>query len=142
MRRHAAVAPLLLLVAGCGGELSKNELVVKGDTICKRVNARIAKQPDPKSASDLKRLAQRTVKIYDPAIDDMEALDPPSALESDFKKFVASLKRLRDLTTQIGDAGGKGDTAKIKKVSADAQTVQQEYRRLTGKIGFKECGGV
>jgi hypothetical protein len=142
MRRHAAVAPLLLLVAGCGGELSKNELVAKGDAICKRVNVRIAKQPDPQSATELKRLAQRTVKIYVPAIDDMEALDPPSALESDFKKFVASLKRLRDLTKQIGNAAGKGDTAKIKTASADAPKVQQEYRRLTGKIGFKECGGV
>jgi hypothetical protein len=142
MRRHAAVAPLLLLVAGCGGGLSKDELVAKGDAICKRVNARIAKQPDPQSAADLKRLAQRTTKIYDPAIDDMEALDPPSELESDFKKFVASLRRLRDLTKRIGDAAGKGDTATIKQVSTDAQKVQQEYRRLTGKIGFKECGGV
>ena len=141
MRRHAAVAPLLLVVAGCGGGLSKGEFVAKGDAICKRVNARIAKQPDPQSASDLKGLAQRTSKIYDPAIDDMEALDPPSELESDFKKFVASLKRQRDLTEQIGDAAGAGDTAKIQKAGADAQKVQQEYRRLTGRIGFKECGG-
>ena len=141
MRRHAAVAPLLLVVAGCGGGLSKDEFVAKGDAICKRVNARIAKQPDPQSASDLKGLAQRTSKIYDPAIDDMEALDPPSELESDFKKFVASLKRQRDLTEQIGDAAGAGDTAKIQKAGADAQKVQQDYRRLTGKIGFKECGG-
>jgi hypothetical protein len=142
MRRHATVAPLLLVVAGCGGGLSKDELVAKGDAICKRVNAQIAKQPDPQSASDLKRLAQRTTKIYDPAIDDMEALDPPSEIESDFKKFVASLRRLRDFTERIGDAAGEGDTAKIKQVSTDAQKVQQEYRRLTGKIGFKECGGV
>ena len=142
MRAHAAVALLIVPLAACGGGLSKSELVAKGDAICKRVNARIAKQPDPQSAADLKRLAQRTIKVYDPAIDDMKALDPPSELESDFKKFVASLRRLRDLTKRIGDAAGEGDTAKIKHVSTDAQKVQQEYRRLTGKIGFKECGGV
>ena len=67
----------------------------------------------------------------------MEALEPPSELESDFKKFVASLKRQRNLTKKIGDAAGAGDTAKIQKVGADAQKAQQEYRRLTGKIGFK-----
>jgi hypothetical protein len=71
----------------------------------------------------------------------MEALDRPSELESHFKKFVASLKRQRDLTEQIGDAAGARDTAKIQKAGADAQKVQQEYRRLTGEIGFKECGG-
>jgi hypothetical protein len=141
MRRHAAVALLLLLVAGCGGGLSKDELVAKGDAICKRVNTRMAKEPDPQSAGDLERLAKRTVQISDPAIDDMEALEPPSELEADFKQFVASLKRQRDLTKQIGAAAGAGDTAKIQKVSADAQKAEQEYRRLTGKIGFKECGG-
>ena len=141
MHSHAAVAVLVVLVAGCGGGLSKDELVAKGDTICKRVNTRMAKEPDPQSATDLERLAKRTVQISDPAIADMKALDPPSELESDFKKFVASLKRQRDLTKEIGDAAAAGDTARIQKVSAGAQKDENEYRRLAGKIGFKECGG-
>ncbi len=141
MRTHAAVALLLLLVAGCGGGLSKDELVAKGDAICKRVNTRMAKEPDPKSAADLQRLAKRTVAISDPAIKDMEALEPPSELESDFENFLASLKRQRNLTQKIGEAAAEGDTAKIQQIGADAQSAQEEYRRLTGKIGFKQCGG-
>ncbi len=140
MRKHAAVAVLLLLVAGCGG-LSKDELVAKGDAICKRVNTRMAKEPDPQSAGDLARLAKRTVALSDPAIADMKALQPPGELESDFKKFVASLKRQRDLTKEIGDAAAASDSAKIQKVTADAQKAEREYRRLSGKIGFKDCGG-
>ena len=141
MRTHAAAALLLLLVVGCGGGLSKQELVAKGDAICKRINTQMAKEPDPKTTEDLQRLANRTVELSDPAIDDMEALEPPSDLEADFKKFVASLKRQRDLTKQIGDAAGNDDTAKVQEIGADAQKAQDEYRRLTGKIGFKECGG-
>jgi hypothetical protein len=141
MRRHAAVAVLLLLVTGCGGGLSKSELVAKGDAICKRINTRMAKEPDPKTTQDLQRLANRTVELSDPAIADMGKLEPPSDLESDFQKFVASLKRQRDLTKQIGAAAGKDDTAKIQEIGAEAQKAQDEYRRLTGKIGFKECGG-
>ena len=141
MRTHAAVSLLLLLVAGCGGGLSKDELVAKGDAICKRVNTRMAKEPDPKSAADLERLAKRTVAISDPAIKDMEALEPPSELESDFENFLASLKRQRNLTKKIGEAAGEGDTAKVQQLGADAQSAQEEYRRLTGKIGFKQCGG-
>ena len=141
MRRHAAVALLPLLVAGCGGGLSKEELVAKGDAICKRVNTRMAKEPDPKSAADLERLAKRTVEISDPAIKDMEKLEPPSELESDFENFLASLKRQRNLTKKIGEAAAEGDTAQIQQIGADAQSAQQEYRRLTGKIGFKQCGG-
>ena len=140
MRKHAAAAVLLLLVAGCGG-LSKDELVAKGDTICKRVNTHMAKEPEPQSARDLERLAKRTVALSDPAIADMEALDPPGELQSDFKKFVASLKRQRDLTKKIGDAAGKDDTAEVQTLGGQAQKAQDEYRRLTGKIGFKECGG-
>jgi hypothetical protein len=144
MRTHAAAALLLsvlLLVAGCGGGLSKKELVAKADAICTRVNKQVAKEPDPKTTKDLERLAKRTVEISDPALDDMDALKPPSDLESDFKKFVAILRKQRDLTKEIGAAAGKGDTAAIQKVGAKAQKAQDEYRRLTGKIGFKECGG-
>ena len=141
MRARAAAGLLLVLVVGCGGGLSKQELVAKGDAICKRVNAQMAKEPDPQTAADLQRLADRTVEISDPAVDDMEALEPPGDLEDDFKKFVGSLKRQRDLTKKIGAAAGKGDTAEVQKVGADAQEAQDEYRRLTGKIGFKECGG-
>jgi hypothetical protein len=141
MRARAAAALLLLFIAACGGGLSKGELVAKGDAICARINKQIAKEPDPKTAKDLERLANRTVELSDPAIEDMEALEPPSELEADFEKFVASLKRQRDLTKKIGAAAGEGDTAKVQEIGADAQKAQDEYRRLTGKIGFKECGG-
>ena len=142
MRAHAAVVALLVLpLAACGGGLSKRDLVAKGDAICKRVNVQIAKEPVPKDAAGLKRLAEKTVVISDPAIKDMEALEPPDELKADFGKFVASLKQQRDLTKQIGVAAGAGDTAKIQQVGTDAQKAQAEYRRLSHKIGFKECGG-
>jgi hypothetical protein len=142
MRARAAVTLLVFMpLAGCGGGLSEDELVSKGDAICKRVNDEIAKQPDPQTAEDLKGLADKTVQISDPAIKDMEELEPPGELEKDFDAFVASLKKQRDLTKEIGDAAAAGDTAKIQQVGADAQKAQQEYRRLAGEIGFKECGG-
>ena len=142
MRAHAAVAVLLVLpLAACGGGLSQAELVKQGDVICKRVNDKVAKQQEPTTAADLAALAKQTVKISDPAIDDMEALEPPDELEKDFDAFVASLKKQRDLTKQIGDAAGKGDTVKIQQIANEAQQAQAEYQKLADKIGFKECGG-
>jgi hypothetical protein len=142
MRAHAAVVALLVLpLAACGGGLSKGELVAKGDAICKRVNAQIAKEPEPKDAAGLQKLAEKTVAISNPAIEDMEALEPPDELADDFKKFVALLEQQRDLTKQIGDAAGKDDTTKIQQVGTEAQKAQTEYRKLSDKIGFKECGG-
>ena len=142
MRAHATAAALIAVpIAACGGGLSKSELVANGDAICKRVNARMAKEPEPKSAADLEALAERTVEISDPAIDDMAALEPPGELEQDFDEFVASLREQRDLTKQIGAAAGAGDTAKLEEVGAAAQKAQAEYRKLSVKIGFKECGG-
>ena len=127
MRSHAAVAALVVLpLAACGGGLSRAELVKQGDAICKRVNDKVAKQ---------------TVKLSDPAIDDMEALEPPDDLEKTFDAFVASLKQQRDLTKQIGDAAGKGDTVKIQQIANEAQKAQAKYQQLADKIGFKECGG-
>jgi hypothetical protein len=140
MRARAAAGPLLF-IAACGGGLSKGELVAKGDAICARVNEQVAQEPDPKTAGDLQRLANRTVEVSGPAIEDMEALEPPGELESDFDEFVASLKRQRELAGKIGAAAAEGDTAEVRRLGAQAQKAQDEYRRLTGKIGFKECGG-
>ena len=145
MRTHAALALLpVLALAGCGGGgggLTKKQLVAKGDAICLRVNRQVAKEPDPKTVADLQRLAKRTVELSDPAIKDMEALDPPSELKSDFARFVASLKHQRDLTKQIGDAAGAGDTAKVQQIGAQAQKAQGDYKKLSAKIGFQQCGG-
>ena len=142
MRVPAAVALLLLLLAGCGGDgLSKQELVAEGDKICSRINKQIAKEPDPKSAADLERLAERTVELSDPAIKDMEALEPPDELEKDFAAFVKSLKEQRDLTKQIGEAAGAGDNEKIQQVGTEAQKAQLKYQKLADGIGFKQCGG-
>jgi hypothetical protein len=144
MRVHAAVALLLLLLlAGCGGGdgLSKKELVAEGDKICTRINKQIAKEPDPKSAADLQRLAERTVELSDPAIKDMEALEPPDELQKDFDAFVKSLKQQRDLTKEIGEAAGAGDNEKIQQVGTEAQKAQLKYQKLAAKIGFTHCGG-
>jgi hypothetical protein len=141
MRAHAAVALVVVPLAACGGGLSKSELIAKGDAICKRVNDRIAKEPEPKSIADLQRLAAKTVAVSNPAIKQMDALEPPDELKADFDKFVASLKQQRDLTKQIGDAAAKGDTAKIQEIGTEAGKAQAEYRKLSTKIGFKECGG-
>jgi hypothetical protein len=109
MRARAAIALLLLTpVAGCGGGLSKGELVAE---------------------------------LSDPAIADMEELEPPDDLEADFEKFVASLRKQRDLTEEIGDAARDGDTARIEKLGEQAQRAQAEYRELSQEIGFKQCGG-
>jgi hypothetical protein len=142
MRAHAAVAALHVLpLAACGGGLSKAQLVKQGDAICKRVNAKVAKQKEPTTAADLAALARQTVKLSDPAIGDMEALEPPDELKQTFDAFVASLKQQRDLTKQIGDAAGKGDTVKIEQIANRAQKAQTDYKKLADKIGFKECGG-
>ena len=142
MRAHAAAVALIVLpLAACGGGLSKQELVAKGDAICKRVNTQIAKEPAPTDAAGLKRLADKTVALSDPAIKEMEALEPPDELKQDFAKFVASLKRQRDLTKQIGEAAAKGDTAKIQQIGTAAQKAQSDYRKVSDKIGFKQCGG-
>jgi hypothetical protein len=139
--RAAATAVLILPLAACGGGLSKAELVKRGDAICKRVNDKVAKQQEPTTADDLAALARETVKISDPAIDDMAALEPPDELKNDFDAFVASLKKQRDLTEQIGNAAARGDTVKIQQIATQAQKAQAEYRKLSDKIGFKECGG-
>ena len=41
----------------------------------------------------------------------------------------------------VATAAGEDDTAEVQRIGVDAQKAQDEYRRLTGRIGFKECGG-
>ena len=98
MRVHAAAGlSLLVFVEACGGGLSKSQLDAKGDAICKRINTRMAKEPDPSTTADLQRLAKRTVELSDPAIDEMEALWAPIADHDEWTAFNTALTEIADM---------------------------------------------
>jgi hypothetical protein len=142
MRMPVAAPLALVLLPGCGGDqLSRDELIARGDAVCDRVNRAIAREPEPRTTRELERLARRTVTLSDPAIADLEELEPPDELAGSYEEFIASLKRQRNLAAEVGKAARDGDVGQVQELTASAGRLQEEYRRLTRRIGFKECGG-
>ena len=45
------------------------------------------------------------------------------------------------LPAACGGGLSKAEIVSVEEIGTQAQKAQHEYRRLTGKIGFTECGG-
>ena len=118
MRAHAAVAVLLSCPSPrAAGGSPRRSSSPRATRSASASTTRIAKQPDPKNAADLAALAQADGRDLRPG--DRRhggARAAGRAGEATSTTFVASLKQQRDLTKQIGDAAGKGDTAKIQQI--------------------------
>ena len=118
--------------------------VAKGDAICKRVNARIAKQPDPQVRLRPQGPRERTSKIYNPAIEQHGGARPaevqatsPTSRSSSRASSASAISPSRSAT-----AAGARTRPRSRRPAPTREKVQQEHRRLTAGSGSRNAEGV
>ncbi len=151
---HKAMISLLVtgatLLAGCGGsdsksddKLSRSEIVVKADAICKAGEDAVDAFEAPSDFSDAEQAAAYFEKVA-PAnqkqTDDLAALKPDDKVKADYDALLAKQREGNDLLIVIRDkakakdASGLEDLQKFTAVSA-------EFGTAAKKLGAKTCAG-
>lgn len=145
----ALLAAAVMGVAGCGGDddedggsgaLTKAELVSKADAICGDLNKRIDALPAPDSVEDVATFSEDALKIFEPAVADLKALEPPDEVEADYDRAMELLDDQIDRTKELQQAGEDKDEAKIRSVIAEGDKADEEGDKLAKKIGLQKCG--
>ena len=142
---------LLLTAAGCGGAsqgLSKSELIARADAICARTDAQAAKAsaritishtPDgPRQA--FIRAAQATLPIDDRGLAQLRALQPPSVMASDWKRFVADVQKEDAAGHALLREARSQDTISAAETQQTLQAAQLDLEAVSTKDGFSTCG--
>jgi hypothetical protein len=127
-------------IAGAGSTLSKKEYLKEGNTICKAANVELNAifdevfadfdENDVLTDEQAQDLADRVVPIFDQALDDIDALEGPAALD---KKVGKVLDEYRSITAEV-----QADPSIA--FSPDSPDPFVEVDKKAKKIGLKACG--
>lgn len=149
-----------LAVAGCGGggsssttgvsgasgasgsaPLTKKELVMQANAICKDVNTKVEALPAQAGLSTSAAVSEiaKLVAIGQAELDKQEALTPPSDQRSDWKKFLVVQVQRQALLQKELDAARAGDKGQLIAVVKQMEATGRPYLALTTSLGLTEC---
>ncbi len=143
-----AASPL----AGCGGggaesgttagePLTKQELVARGDAICREAGDRFAQLQanPPTTPEENATFTQRLIEITEAEVSQLRALDPPAALKPALDDYLRALDRNIAVLKQGLAAAQRSDAAAYAKAQAKAVRSQVERLQLAQAVGFTQC---
>ncbi|HKH14778.1 MAG TPA: hypothetical protein VKA47_09000 [Solirubrobacterales bacterium] len=149
-----ALATLLIaLLAGCGGggtssttstggeELSKSELIAKGDAICKDAHDRFAELQGspPTTPEESATFTQGLIDITESEISQLRALNAPASVKPALDNYLKALDKNVAVLKQGLAAAQNSDATAYAKAQAKAVKDQVERLQLAQAVGFKEC---
>jgi hypothetical protein len=148
----AAGALVAAALAGCGGggsssttstaaELTKSELIAKGDAICQDARARFAELQGspPTTPEETATFTRQLIDITENEVSQLRALDAPSDVKPALDQYLQAMDENVDVLKQGLKAAQQSDATAYAQ--AQAKAVQDQVKRLqfAQAVGFKEC---
>jgi len=155
--RITCVALAMLLVAilaGCGGgdgssstsstagdELTKAELIAKGDAICKDAHDRFAElqTTPPTTPEETATFTQQLIDITESEVSQLRALAAPASVKPALDDYLKAMDKNVAVLKQGLAAAQNSDATAYAKAQAKAVKDQVERLQLAQAVGFKEC---
>jgi hypothetical protein len=151
--------PLLIMVlaltvlAGCGGgdDPSTEEFVADANRICREGAAKITEitGEEQEAAGDLNSLEkqreavatglERSAEAYEPYMDRLRALDPPSDLDENWTNFLDGVQQAFDLIPDLADATRNGDQDRLNELSEEFTRIARETRPFAEDNRLDDC---
>ena len=146
----AFAAPVL---AGCGGgdDSPTEAFVADANKICREGEAKIdeVSNAEARAAGEAESLEEqrravatvleRTTEAYQPYMERLRALDPPSDLEESWTSFLDGVERAFDMIPELADATRAGDQEKLTSLSQEFAQIARETRPFAEDNGLDDC---
>jgi predicted transcriptional regulator len=148
-----AAAVSAVVLAGCGGggsststaasgeALSKQELIAKGDAICRQAREQFQQlqQNPPTTAEDAAALTQKLIDITESELSQLRQLTPPASAESSMDDYLKAMEKNVGVLKQGLKAAQQGDATGYAEAQAKTVSQQVERLQLARSVGFNEC---
>ena len=146
----AIAAPVL---AGCGGgdSGSTEDFVADANRICREGEAKIQEvsREETQAAGDAESLEEqrqavatvleRTAEAYEPYMERLRALDPPSDLEENWTTFLDGVESAFDKIPELADATRDGDQKRLTALSEEFTQIARETRPFAEDNQLDDC---
>lgn len=136
-----ALAATALAVSGCGGSskpLTRAELTAKADAICKTVSAKLAGKT-VNTVQGIARTAPELASFEQTELTQLGKLIPPTAIESDWKAFIAGGQRLAENTSKLGEYAKANNLKAARGLIAASEVTEQQMLAIAKRYGIKSC---
>jgi hypothetical protein len=136
-----ALAALLDLGPFGDDELSRAELIARGDEVCARAHdafEELQRKP-PQTAAQAEELTENLVGIAEDEFDEIAALDGPEDLDRRLDRYLDAREEGIDALAAGRDAAADGDPDAYVELQAEVAGAQDRRRDLARRVGFKEC---
>ena len=143
----------LAFLAGCGGDDSSatDEFVADANKICREGEAKIdeVSNAEARKAGEADSLEEqrqtvatvleRTTEAYQPYMERLRALDPPSDLAENWTNFLDGVERAFDMIPELADATRAGDQKKLTALSEEFTQIARETRPFAEDNRLDDC---
>jgi predicted nuclease with TOPRIM domain len=138
------------VIAGCGGDDSSStgDFVADANEICREGEAKIQEvaseqQEKPESLEEQRQVVadtlERTAEAYQPYMERLRALDPPSDLEENWTSFLDGVERAFDKIPQLADATRAGNQKQLTALSEEFTQIARDTRPFAEDNGLDDC---
>jgi predicted nuclease with TOPRIM domain len=144
----AFAAPVL---AGCGGgddSSSTGDFVADANKICREGEAKIEEvakeqQQTAESLEEQRKVVadtlERTAEAYQPYMERLRALDPPSDLEENWTTFLDGVERAFDKIPELAEATRAGDQKRLTELSEEFTQIARDTRPFAEDNRLDDC---
>jgi hypothetical protein len=144
-----ALTPL----AGCGGgdDPETAEFVADANRICREGEERLQEvsREQQQAAGELDSLEKQqaavadaleeTAAAYEPYMERLRELEPPSELEDSWASFLDGVERAFDQIPALADATRSGDRDRLRELSEEFTQIARETRPFAEQHGLDDC---
>ena len=152
-RLPLVLAISLTVLAGCGGDDSSStkDFVADANRICREGEAKIqevtreqqATAGNPKSLEEQRKVVatvlERTAEAYEPYMERLRALDPPSDLAENWTSFLDGVERAFGLIPDLAAATSRGDEQRLTELSEEFSRIARETRPFAEDNRLDDC---
>jgi hypothetical protein len=154
MTRLLLILTLALpVLAGCGGgdRSSTEDFVADANAICREGEEKIQQVTreqqeavgTPDSLEEQRRavatVLERTREAYEPYMERLRALDPPSDIAENWTTFLNGVQRAFDLIPDLADATRDGDQDRLTELSEEFTRIARETRPFAEDNRLDDC---
>ena len=140
-------------LAGCGGDDSSStgDFVADANKICREGEEKIQEvtREQSESAGDAESLEEqrklvadtleRTAEAYEPYMERLRALDPPSDLQENWTTFLDGVESAFDKIPELADATRAGDQQRLTELSEEFTQIARDTRPFAEDNRLDDC---
>jgi hypothetical protein len=124
-----------------GQPLTKSALIARADKICARVITRL-NSLRINTLQDAALTAPQTATIEQAASEDLSKLTPPASMASDWKRIVAGVHALAQVTAKLGEYAKANQAEAAGRLISTGQKRPARLLAPAKRDGFTQCGQI